>query len=239
MELKIKDLNKSYDDKEVLKDINFTFKDNCIYGLIGRNGAGKTTFMNAIDSVIKVNSGEFLLDDKELDINEIGFVVSTPLVPEFLTGREFVQFYIDVHKDKIENLKDIDYYFELVDIDKKDQDKLLKDYSHGMKNKIQLLVNIINNPKIILLDEPLVSLDVVVQDNIKKLLKSLKKDHIIIFSTHILELAIDLCDEIVLLKDKSFSQVKKSNLSTKKYKEVKNLFAIFTTRVHYSLFFKL
>ena len=107
MELKIKDLNKSYDDKEVLKDINFTFKDNCIYGLIGRNGAGKTTFMNAIDSVIKVNSGEFLLDDKELDTNEIGFVVSTPLVPEFLTGREFVQFYIDVHKDKIENLKDI------------------------------------------------------------------------------------------------------------------------------------
>ena len=152
MELKIKDLNKSYDDKEVLKDINFTFKDNCIYGLIGRNGAGKTTFMNAIDSVIKVNSGEFLLDDKELDTNEIGFVVSTPLVPEFLTGREFVQFYIDVHKDKIDNLKDIDYYFDLVEIDKKDQDKLLKDYSHGMKNKIQLLVNIINNPKIILLD---------------------------------------------------------------------------------------
>ena len=115
MELKIKDLNKSYDDKEVLKDINFTFKDNCIYGLIGRNGAGKTTFMNAIDSVIKVNSGEFLLDDKELDTNDIGFVVSTPLVPEFLTGKEFVQFYIDVHKDKIENLKDIDYYFDLVE----------------------------------------------------------------------------------------------------------------------------
>ena len=122
MELKIKDLNKNYDDKEVLKDINFTFKDNCIYGLIGRNGAGKTTFMNAIDSVIKVNSGEFLLDDKELDTNDIGFVVSTPLVPEFLTGKEFVQFYIDVHKDKIENLKDIDYYFDLVEIDKKDQD---------------------------------------------------------------------------------------------------------------------
>ena len=219
MKLDIVNLSKSYKDNLVLNNINFTFKDNCIYGLIGRNGAGKTTFMNALDSVITIDSGEFYLDDNKLDTTDIGYVVSTPLVPEFLTGREFLDFYLDVHKDKIKDIKDIDYYFELVDLEKKDQNKLLKDYSHGMKNKIQLLINIISNPKIILLDEPLVSLDVIAQDNIKKLLKKLKKDHIIIFSTHILELATDLCDEIILLKDKEFTEVEKKSLSTKKYKD--------------------
>ena len=219
MKLDIINLSKSYKDNTVLSNINFTFNSNCIYGLIGRNGAGKTTFMNALDSVITIDSGEFYLDDNKLDTTDIGYVVSTPLVPEFLTGREFLEFYLDVHKDKIEDIKDIDYYFELVDLDKKDQNKLLKDYSHGMKNKIQLLINIISNPKIILLDEPLVSLDVIAQDNIKKLLKRLKKNHIIIFSTHILELATDLCDEIILLKDKEFTMVEKKSLSTKKYKD--------------------
>ncbi len=217
MELEIKNLSKSYKDNEILRDINFKFKDNCIYGLVGRNGSGKTTFMNSIDGDILINSGEFFLDGEKLDIGDIGYIVSTPIVPEFLTAKEFLQFYLEIHKG--EKDIDFDYYFDLVELEKEDQDKLLKDYSHGMKNKMQLLINIISNPKILLLDEPLVSLDVLVQDSIKKLLRKLKKDHIIIFSTHILELAIDLCDEIILLKDKNFELVEKKNLSTKKYKD--------------------
>ena len=65
-------------------------------------------------------------------------------------------------------MKSIDEYFDLVKIKKEDQNKLLKEYSHGMKNKMQILVNVIANPKVILLDEPLTSLDVVVQDEMKK-----------------------------------------------------------------------
>ena len=129
-----------------------------------------------------------------------------------------MKFYLDINKDKISDLKDIDYYFDLVKLDKNDQNILLKDYSHGMKNKIQILVNIIANPKIILLDEPLTSLDIVVQEDMKNLLKSLKENHIIIFSTHILELATDLCDEIVILNNKKLELIEKKNLNTKKYK---------------------
>ena len=88
-----------------------------------------------------------------------------------------------------------------------------------MKNKIQILVNIIANPKIILLDEPLTSLDIVVQEDMKNLLKGLKDNHIIIFSTHILELATDLCDEIVILNNKKLELMEKKNLNTKKYKD--------------------
>ena len=223
MKLIIENLNKSYEDKKVLEDINFTFEQGKIYGLIGRNGAGKTTLFNSINNDIDINSGKFYLEDengkKEVDTRDIGYVISTPTVPEFLTAKEFLSFFLEINKDKIKDIKSIDEYFDMVKISKEDQDILLKEYSHGMKNKMQMLINIISSPKIILLDEPLTSLDVVVQEEMKKLLKSIKKDHILIFSTHILEIALDLCDEIVILNNKNLELIEKKNLNTKKYKD--------------------
>lgn len=223
MQLEVSGLTKCFGSKLVLDNIDFIFESGKIYGLIGRNGAGKTTFFNSINKDIDIDSGKVYLDNgygkNELLTNDIGYVVSTPIVPEFLTAREFLSFFMEVNKGRIDNDKTIDDYFKLVDIEKDDQDKLLKDYSHGMKNKMQILVNIIAHPKVILLDEPLTSLDVVVQDEMKKLLRSLKDNHIIIFSTHILEIAMDLCDEIVILNNKKLELVEKKNLNTKKYKD--------------------
>ena len=222
MKLEIKSLTKNYDDKEVLKNINFTFESGKIYGLLGRNGSGKTTFFNCLNEDVEINSGDFfLIDDKKssLKTKDIGYVTATPIVPEFLTAREFLQFFLDINEDRIKEKKTIEEYFALVKINKCDQDLLLKEFSHGMKNKMQILINIIANPKVILLDEPLTSLDIVVQEDMKNLLKSLSKDHIIIFSTHILELAMDLCDEIVVLSNKELELIKKENLNTKNYKE--------------------
>ena len=223
MKLIIKNLNKSYGEKEVLKDIDFTFEEGKIYGLIGRNGAGKTTFFNCLNEDVEIDSGRFtLVDDygeNSLKIEDIGYVISTPTVPEFLTGKEFLAFFLEINKDKIKEEKTIEEYFDLVKIFKEDQNKLLKEYSHGMKNKMQMLINFIANPKVLLLDEPLTSLDVVVQEEMKQLLKSMKKNHILIFSTHILELALDLCDEIVILNNKKLELVEKNHLNTKKYKD--------------------
>ena len=223
MKLEINNLTKSYGEKEVLQDISFTFEEGKIYGLIGRNGAGKTTFFNSLNDDIKIDSGSFYIEDEygknKLQSKDIGYVISTPIVPEFLTAKEFLKFYLDINQDKIKDMKSIEEYFDLIKIKKEDQNKLLKEYSHGMKNKMQILVNVIANPKVILLDEPLTSLDVVVQDEMKKLLKSLKKDHIIIFSTHILELALDLCDEIIILNNKKLELMEKENLNSQKYKD--------------------
>ena len=223
MKLIIKNLTKNYGNKEVLKEIDFTFEEGKIYGLIGRNGAGKTTFFNCLNEDVEVDTGRFILSDEygenELKTEDIGYVISTPTVPEFLTAKEFLSFFLEINKGKIKEEKTIDEYFDLVKINKEDQDKLLKEYSHGMKNKMQMLINIIANPKVLLLDEPLTSLDVVVQEEMKQLLKSIKKDHILIFSTHILELALDLCDEIVILNNKQIELVEKNNLNTKKYKD--------------------
>lgn len=223
MKLEIENLSKNYDDKEILKNINFTFEQGKIYGLIGRNGAGKTTLFNCINEDIDYDTGTFYLENEYgkniLSTDDIGYVISTPTVPEFLTAKEFLTFFIEINKDKIKNIKTIDEYFDMVKINKTDQDKLLKEYSHGMKNKMQMLINIISSPKVILLDEPLTSLDVVVQEDMKQLLKSIKKNHILIFSTHILEIALDLCDEIVILNNKKLELIESKNLNTKKYKD--------------------
>ena len=122
-------------------------------------------------------------------------VLSTPTVPEFLTGREFLKFFLEINAGTLPDVRPLDEYFDWMRIGPEDRDKLLKDYSHGMKNKMQMLINILAQPKILLLDEPLTSLDVVVAEEMKQLLRSLKGGRIILFSTHILDLALDLCDE--------------------------------------------
>ena len=222
MKLVIKNLKKSFEKKEVLKDINFEFSSGKIYGLLGRNGAGKTTLFNCLNEDLDIDAGEFYIVDNEvrkIESKDIGYVLSTPVVPEFLTGREFLKFFIDINKENISNLKTIDEYFDLIKLDVEDRDKLMKDYSHGMKNKMQMLVHIIASPSILLLDEPLTSFDVVVAEEMKELLKKLKKDHILIFSTHIMELALDLCDEIVVLNNGILESIDKSNLNNEKFKE--------------------
>ena len=222
MKLIIEGLKKNFEKKEVLKDINFEFEKGKIYGLLGRNGAGKTTLFNCLNEDLPVDAGKFFLKDKEprkIESDDIVYVLSTPNVPEFLTGREFLKFFIEINKNRIKNEKTIDEYFDFMKIDNDDRDKLLKDYSHGMKNKMQMLVNIIANPSILLFDEPLTSLDIVVQEEMKQMLKSIKKDHIIIFSTHIMELALDLCDEIVILNKGVLEKIDKNDLDNTKFKD--------------------
>ena len=223
MELVIENLRKNFEKKEVLKGIDFTFEEGKIYGLLGRNGAGKTTLFNCLAGDIRWDDGDFYLTEggqrQKIQPEELGYVLSTPTVPEFLTGREFIHFFLDINRKKIRDLKTEDEYFDLVNLEPEDRDKLMKDYSHGMKNKMQMLINIIAQPRILLLDEPLTSLDVVVAEEMKQLLKKLKEGHILIFSTHIMELALDLCDEIVLLSHGKLQKVDRENLNEENFKD--------------------
>ena len=222
MKLVIKNLKKSFDKKQVLKDINFEFEKGKIYGLLGRNGAGKTTLFNCLNEDLEIDSGEFFIEEdgkqRKMEADDIGYVLSTPNVPEFLTGRDFLKFFIDINKKRIKKEKTIDEYFDFMKIENEDRDRLLKDYSHGMKNKMQMLVNIIASPNVLLLDEPLTSFDVVVAEEMKQMLKEIKKDHIIIFSTHIMELALDLCDDIVILNKGLLEEIDKNNLDNEHLK---------------------
>lgn len=223
MRFVLEHMEKSYDKKEVLKDVHFTFESGKIYGLLGRNGAGKTTLFNCLNNDIKTDGGQFWLEEDEAkrDVipEDIGYVLSTPTVPEFLTGREFLKFYIDINEKYIKEVRPLDEYFESMGIAVEDRDRLLKDYSHGMKNKMQMLINIIAKPNILLLDEPLTSLDVVVAEEMKNILRSLKEDRVTILSTHIMDLALDLCDEIVLLHNGELEAIDRAELGSEAFKD--------------------
>ena len=193
MKLKLTGIRKHFGEKEVLRGCGFTFQQGKIYGLLGRNGAGKTTLFNCLTDEVPPDGGtaELVLDDgtrRALAPDDVGYVFATPILPDFLTGYEFVRFY-------------------MVQIAPEDRHRLIKGYSHGMKNKVQMLCFLIARPPVILLDEPLTSFDVVVALEIKQLLRQIKHEHIIVFSTHILQLATDLCDEITVLHEGMLSQL--------------------------------
>ncbi len=223
MNLIVDKIEKSFVEKEVLKGASFSFEKGKIYGLLGRNGAGKTTLFNCISHEIDFENGSVYLEDngktQPVDFDMLGYAFSTPVLPEFLTGYEFIKFFIDIHKKKIENPLTVEEYAGMVGLELPDLDCLLKGYSHGMKNKIQMLCLLISKPQIILLDEPLTSLDVVAAHEMKELLLEMKKDHIIILSTHILQLAQDLCDEIVLLHQGRLSGVDDLDCHDKGFEE--------------------
>ena len=222
MKLILDHVQKSYGDKEVLKDCSFTFERGKIYGLLGRNGSGKTTLFNCIAQEIDC-TGNIQIEKKETMRNiiesDIGYAYSLPILPEFMTGYEFIQFYMDINEQRLEKTINIDDYFDLMRIDEDDRHRLIKGYSHGMKNKLQMLSFIISHPDIILLDEPLTSFDVVVASEMKHLLLQMKEDHILLFSTHVLQLATDLCDEIILLNNGSLTLLDHDLLNSPDFEE--------------------
>ncbi|MDO5047521.1 MAG: ABC transporter ATP-binding protein [Anaerococcus sp.] len=211
MKLILKNIEKSFGKNLVIEDGTFTFDQGYVYALLGRNGAGKTTLFKIINKSLEKDKGEVLLDDGEhvrpLEFEDCFFMVSEPQLPKFLTGREFLNFFASANKERIKDPVDIDELLSLVDFDLDDSNRLIQDYSTGMKNKLQMIMFMLLRPKLILMDEPLTSLDVIVQIQIKNLIRKIHKDHIIIFSTHILGLAKDICDKIVLLHGRKLQGV--------------------------------
>ena len=202
LKLELRDIQKSFGNQAVLKGCSYTFEQGNIYGLLGRNGAGKTTLFNILYEEMKQDSGTFTLhiDGKERTVKpeDIGMVFTDNYLPEFLTGYEFVSFFLDLHKQ--ENQLSVDEYLDIVSINEESRHRIIKMYSSGMQSKLSLLTVIITQPKIILLDEPLTAVDVVSGIELKQLFMNLKSESIIILSTHMLQLAEDMCDELVLLK---------------------------------------
>lgn len=204
IDIQVTDLSMEFEvGKKILDGLSFQVDQGERVGLLGRNGAGKTTLFNCLSDEFPPDSGTVRLGDggalRPLAQGDVGYVLSTPVVPEFLTGYEFVKFFLEISGDPGRTGRTPDDWLALVGIAPEDRRRLMRGYSHGMKNKVQMLCFLIGRPPVILLDEPLTSFDVVAALEMKELLREMKDDHIIIFSTHILQLAADLCDRIVIL----------------------------------------
>ena len=178
MQLILDQITKSFGTKQVLKGASYTFEQGKIYGLLGRNGSGKTTLFNCLSAEFPADGGTVSLVDEYGQTRtpkqgDIGYVLSTPVVPEFLTGTEFVKFFQEISQDK--SGRTPDQWLDLVGLEPDDRNRLMRGYSHGMKHKIQMLCFLIGKPPVILLDEPLTSFDVVAALEMKNLLREMRR----------------------------------------------------------------
>lgn len=175
--IKVESLTKTIKGRTILDNINFTFENGTIYGLYGRNGSGKTMLLRAIAGLIYPTSGKIIFDDKVLhkDISfppSVGVIIeNTSLLPQYdaFTNLKILA--------KIKNTatdEDIKHAIELVGLDPESKAKV-KTYSLGMKQKLAIAQAIFESPELLLLDEPTNALDEKSIENIRELLKDIKK----------------------------------------------------------------
>lgn len=203
MEIKLISYNKKIKEDYVLKDINYTFKQGNIYGLIGKNGSGKTMLLKAMSGFLRPSNGKVIVNDQELYLKEefpkdMGVMIGNCEYIKDMTGKENLKYLASLLKkiddDRINEVIDI---VNLTD----EKDKLVKKYSLGMKQKLGIAQAIMEYPKILLLDEPFNGIDNESVSKIKKYLYSIKKDTIIIIATHYKEDIDNFCDIIIKLEN--------------------------------------
>jgi len=204
--VKLKGVAKRYSDIVAVDYVDLDVKRGEIFGLLGPNGSGKSTTLKIILGLVKPDSGSVNV----LDINaeedpvavkrQVGYVPESPRLYEFLTGIEYLDFVGDVYgMSAAEKKERINEYLEALELEGREGD-MISGYSQGMKQKIILISAFIHKPKLLLLDEPLSSLDPRSARIIKDLLHELASQGVTtIMSTHVLEIAQALCDRIAIM----------------------------------------
>lgn len=206
MKLEIKNLNKRYDDKKALNDMNLVLEPG-IYGLLGKNGAGKSTFMNILTDNIKRTSGEILLDGKEiLDMGKeyrklIGYMPQQQGMYDQFTAKAFL-YYIAALKaiPKKKAKEDIEKYLELVNLSDV-ANKKLGGFSGGMRQRVMFAATMLGQPQIYLLDEPTAGLDPEERIRIRNYISKLSGNNIVILATHVVSDIECIADKLILMKE--------------------------------------
>lgn len=205
--IELKNINKSYDGKKnAVDELNITIEPGQIVGFIGPNGAGKTTTLRMLTGLLTPDSGSVTINGIDIATNPIkakqqfGFVSDDPNAFLKLKGLEYLNFIADIYGVNSEDrLERIQRYTKLLDIDHALNNKI-NSYSHGMRQKIMVIAQLIHNPNLLILDEPLTGLDPQSSFALKELMKDRAKNNkSVFFSTHVLEVAEKLCDQIIII----------------------------------------
>lgn len=209
VELSIRDLHKSYGKKEVLKGLNLDVYKGEVFGFIGKNGAGKSTTIDCIVGLKDYDRGQIILGghnvkDNPLDAKmEIGYVPSEPITYEVMTGNEYLQFVASSY-DMYQEAFDKNYAFlkEKFMIGDNDLNRKIREYSHGMKQKVCLMASLIHNPSIWILDEPTVGLDIIVYQTLMEMLREFARNGRTVFVTsHNIDLVSRICNRVSIIND--------------------------------------
>lgn len=200
--IEIQGLKKKYDNQFQLGEINLNIPKGCIIGLIGENGAGKTTIIKSILNIIHIDSGTIKIFDKdykeqEAEIKEdIGVVLDDMFFPEILTANDINHIMKNVYKSW-----DQDAFNQYLSHFHLPSNKKIKTLSKGMRKKLEIVTALSHHPKLLLLDEPTSGLDPVVRNDILDLFLDFiqDEDHTILFSTHITSDLEHIADEIIFI----------------------------------------
>lgn len=202
LKIEIKNLSKELDKNEILTDINLTMESGKIYGLVGRNGSGKSVLLKCICGFLPPTKGKILVDKEDIFEkgkfpDSIAEMIEHPKYLPDLSAYNNLELIASIKKVATE--EDIENALEIVNLE--NNKKQFKKFSLGMKQKLGIAQVIMENPKIMIFDEPFNGIEDSTAEKIREYLKKNKKNKIIIIATHIKEDIESLCDEIIEIKN--------------------------------------
>ena len=230
-------LTKKFGQFMAVDNVNLTIEPGSIFGFLGPNGAGKTTTIKMMVGLLKPTSGKVVIGGKDIadypqEVKQIvGFIPDRSYIYEKLTGREFLQFVAGLYgipKSRCDGR--IDHLLSVFGLDGWG-DELIQGFSHGMRQRLVLSSALIHDPKVIIVDEPVVGLDPKGAKLVKTVFKTLADKGVTFFlSTHVLEIAEELCDMIAIIQEGrvialgTMDELQKNVDSEDQNKRLENLF---------------
>ncbi len=203
--IQVKKLVKKYGGHVAVDDLTFTVEQGKIYGFLGPNGAGKTTTMNVMTGYIAANGGTVIIDGHDI-LKEplkakacIGYLPEVPPLYPDMTVREFLLFAAELKKlPKTERKKQVQELMERLELDEM-KNRLIRNLSKGYRQRVGLAQALVGNPKVLILDEPMVGLDPKQIIEMRDLIKGLAGEHTVILRSHILSEISAVCDHIMII----------------------------------------
>lgn len=233
--LELINITKKFGSFTAVDNLNLKIEAGDFFGFLGQNGAGKTTTIKMISGLYTPNSGKVLINGFDIEKEPIkakqliGYIPDQPFLYEKLTGREFLYFSGGLYSIEKQKLRDkIESIIEELKIDNW-VDKRTEEYSQGMKQRITIASALLHDPKLLLVDEPMVGLDPQSALVVKKVLKSRADEGAAVFmSTHSLNVAEEICSKIGIIKDGKmiFSDTKEvlENIKGSDHQNLESLF---------------
>ncbi|ARC83995.1 ABC transporter family protein [Clostridium argentinense CDC 2741] len=206
--LELININKSYGNHKVLHNINLKLNCGEIFGFLGLNGAGKTSTIKIITGILNADSGDVLLKGNYIKKDSIQYKKKLGYVPcesdvfLRLTGIEYLNFIADMYEVPLETRQErILQLTNKFEINNVLTDKI-KTFSHGMRKKLIMIGSLLHSPNLWILDEPMIGLDAKSSFELKKIMRDYaNKGNTVFFSTHVLEVAENICDRVAIIND--------------------------------------
>ena len=196
--LEVRNLNVSFKNQKVLQDFNLNIENGEIVGILGKNGAGKTTFFESLYRSVKF-SGEVILENQHLKREQISYLETENYFYPYITGKEYLSYFKEISNSK---------YIELIEKFNLPLNKFVQYYSSGMKKKLALIGMLLLDKPINILDEPFNGVDFEGVHILYDIIRNLKSENrIVIISSHIIETLFHTCDKIAILQNGQIEKI--------------------------------